>query len=48
MATRLGSVDPGPLLWVQRHGEINVEEMERALDRESGPTCPLGGLGRHA
>jgi acetate kinase len=36
MATRSGSVDPGLLLWVQRHGEIDADEMERALDRESG------------
>jgi acetate kinase len=36
MATRSGSVDPGLLLWVQRHGEIGAEEMERALDRNSG------------
>jgi len=36
MATRSGSVDPGLLLWVQRHGSIKAEEMERALDRESG------------
>jgi acetate kinase len=36
MATRSGSVDPGLLLWVQRHGGIDAGEMERALDRESG------------
>ncbi len=36
MATRAGSVDPGLLLWVQRHGELGAESMERALDRESG------------
>jgi acetate kinase len=36
MATRSGSVDPGLLLWVQRHGGIDAEEMEQALDRESG------------
>ena len=36
MATRSGSVDPGLLLWVQRHGEIDPEEAERALDTESG------------
>jgi acetate kinase len=36
MATRSGSVDPGLLLWVQRHGRIDAEEMERALDRDSG------------
>ena len=36
MATRSGSVDPGLLLWVQRHGEMDADEMEHALDRESG------------
>jgi len=36
MATRAGSVDPGLLLWVQRHAGIGPEEMERALDREAG------------
>jgi acetate kinase len=36
MATRSGSIDPGLLLWVQRHGDLGAEEMERALDRESG------------
>ena len=36
MATRSGSVDPGLLLWVQRHGGVPAEEAERALERESG------------
>ncbi|MGV1050157.1 MAG: acetate/propionate family kinase [Solirubrobacterales bacterium] len=36
MATRAGSVDPGLLLWVQRHGGIGAAEMEHALDREAG------------
>jgi acetate kinase len=45
MATRSGSVDPGLLLWVQRHGGISAEEAERALDRESGL---LGLSGRSA
>jgi acetate kinase len=36
MATRSGSVDPGLLLWVQRHGGLDAEETERALDREAG------------
>ncbi len=36
MATRSGSVDPGLLLWAQRHGEIDPEDAERALDTESG------------
>jgi acetate kinase len=45
MATRSGSVDPGLLLWVQRHGGIDAEEMERALDRESGLLALSGRSG---
>jgi acetate kinase len=44
MATRPGSLDPGLLLWVQRHGEIGVAEAEQALDREAG----LLGLSRRS
>jgi acetate kinase len=40
MATRSGSVDPGLLLWLQRRREISAEEMEGALEHESG----LAGL----
>jgi acetate kinase len=36
MATRSGSVDPGLLLWVQRHDDLGAEQMERELDREAG------------
>ncbi|HUY96815.1 MAG TPA: acetate/propionate family kinase [Verrucomicrobiae bacterium] len=36
MATRSGSVDPGILLWLQRHGHLSAAAVERALDRESG------------
>ncbi|MFL5897612.1 MAG: acetate/propionate family kinase [Solirubrobacterales bacterium] len=45
MATRSGSIDPGLLLWVQRHGSIEAEEMERALDRESGLLALSGRSG---
>jgi len=45
MATRSGSVDPGLLLWVQRHGNLDGEQMERALDRESGLAALSGGSG---
>ena len=45
MATRSGSVDPGLLLWVQRHGGIDVEEVEHALDRESGLLALSGRSG---
>jgi acetate kinase len=36
MATRSGSIDPGLLLWVQRHGPIDPAEAERTLDSEAG------------
>ncbi len=45
MATRSGSVDPGLLLWVQRHGGIDAKEMEQALDRESGLLALSGRSG---
>lgn len=45
MATRSGSVDPGLLLWVQRHGGLDPEEMERALDREAGLLALSGRSG---
>ncbi len=36
MATRSGSVDPGLLLWVLRHEQLTVDQLEDALDRHSG------------
>ena len=36
MATRSGSVDPGMLLWLQRHEGITAPELTEALDRRSG------------
>lgn len=36
MATRAGSLDPGIVLWAQRHGGLTAAEVEQALDRESG------------
>lgn len=36
MATRSGSVDPGLLLWVQRHSRRDAGQMESELDRNSG------------
>jgi acetate kinase len=45
MATRSGSVDPGLLLWVQRHGGIEAEAMERALEHESGLLALSGRSG---
>ena len=36
MATRSGSVDPGIILWVQHHGGLSVDEVQAALEHESG------------
>jgi acetate kinase len=36
MATRSGSVDPGLLFWVQRHGDLDARAVEAALEHESG------------
>lgn len=35
MATRSGSLDPGAVLWLLRHG-LDVDELDQALERESG------------
>jgi acetate kinase len=35
MATRSGSVDPGLVLWLLRHG-LDADALERGLDREGG------------
>jgi acetate kinase len=43
MATRAGSVDPGALLYLLREGLVTVEEMDHALEYESG-LAALGGL----
>jgi acetate kinase len=45
MATRSGSVDPGLLLWVQKHGGLDAAATEHALEHESGL---LGVSGRSA
>jgi acetate kinase len=43
MATRSGSVDPGVLIWVQRHHGLSADDLDRILDRESG-LLGLSGL----
>jgi acetate kinase len=43
MATRSGSVDPGALLYVLRARGLSVEELDHALEQESGLVA-LGGL----
>ncbi|HVC74898.1 MAG TPA: acetate/propionate family kinase [Candidatus Micrarchaeaceae archaeon] len=44
MATRSGSVDPGMLLWLQRHAGLTEAELNDALDRRSG-LLALAGTG---
>src|SRR5205814_860403 len=43
MATRSGSLDPGLVLWLQRHGGLAADQLERALEHDSGL---LGVFGR--
>jgi len=43
MATRSGSVDPGAVLWVQRHAGLSPDEVERILEHGSG-LLGLSGL----
>jgi acetate kinase len=43
MATRSGSVDPGALLYLLRERGLTVEELDEALEHESG-LAALGGL----
>ncbi len=43
MASRSGSVDPGALLYLLREGLLTVEELDHALEHESGLEA-LGGL----
>jgi acetate kinase len=43
MATRSGSVDPGALIYLLRERGVTVEELDRALEHDSG-LAALGGL----
>ncbi len=43
MATRSGSIDPGALIYVLRKRGLTVEELDRALEHDSGLEA-LGGL----
>jgi acetate kinase len=36
MATRSGSVDPGALLWLQRHANLRLDDLEHSLEHDSG------------
>jgi acetate kinase len=43
MATRSGSIDPGALIYLLRERGLAVEELDDALERESG-LAALGGI----
>jgi acetate kinase len=43
MATRSGSVDPGALVYLLRRGGLGVDELEHALEHESGLAGLSGG-----
>ena len=45
MATRSGSIDPGLILWVQRHGGLSPEAIGSILEHESGLRGLTGGSG---
>jgi acetate kinase len=45
MSTRSGSVDPGLVLWVQRHEGLSADRVEEILDRESGLLALSGESG---
>jgi acetate kinase len=45
MATRPGTIDPEILLYLQRHGAATADELEHALEHESG-LLALGGTAR--
>jgi acetate kinase len=47
MATRSGAVDPGVLLYVQRSHGLSVDEVDRALNSESGVAGLSGGRDIH-
>jgi acetate kinase len=43
MATRSGAVDPGLLLWLERHGGVSADDLDDALEHRSG-IAGLSGL----
>ncbi len=45
MATRSGSVDPGLVLWVQRHSGLSTDDVQEALEQNSGLRGLWGGSG---
>jgi len=47
MATRSGSVDPGLVLWLQRHGGLSADEVQYTLEHESGLLGLAGSSSLH-
>jgi len=45
MATRSGSIDPGILLYLQRHKGLSSDDLDRILNRESGLAALSGTSG---
>lgn len=45
MATRPGSVDPGLLLWLLRHGGLDIDQLTDALEHDAGLAGLTGGSG---
>jgi acetate kinase len=45
MTTRSGSVDPGALLYLQREHGLDADELDQALNHESGLKALAGGSG---
>ena len=45
MATRSGSVDPGLVLWLQRHAGLSAETVEHGLEHDAGLSGLAGGSG---
>ena len=48
MGTRSGTVDPGMLVYLLRHKGLDVNELDHALNYQSGLLGALGRLFRHA
>jgi acetate kinase len=45
MATRPGLLDPGMLIWLQRHAGLTVDELDDALEHRAGLVGLSGGSG---
>jgi acetate kinase len=45
MATRAGNLDPGMLIWLQRHAGLSADELDDALEHRAGIAGLSGGSG---